>query len=361
MSAGLFVGHDITLAMKVLHQDRMRGEIKIHVDVPDDLWHLYNLILPGDLIVASTYRREEQKADKVRSERGEKKRVTLGIRVEKLEFHEYEIRLRILGVIEEGPQDIGSHHTVNVEVGEQLSIIKADWRPSDVERVRHAVEDSLRPSVVLVAIEQDEATVAVLRQYGIKQVACISGPSGGKMYEQKEDGDFYGEVIEKVRQVAQAGVPIVILGPGFAKEHLLEEGKAKEPELFRRAFSYHTGQAGMTGIHELMKRGLGGEVLKDSRVAEEVALMEKVLEEIAKDGPVTYGREHVRRAAQAGAVESLLVSERLVREKGVEDIMRSVEEGRGRITVVSEHHEGGHKLLAVGGVAALLRYRVADA
>jgi protein pelota len=346
--------------MKVLHQDRLRGEVKVHIDVPDDLWHLYNLVLPGDLIIASTYRREEQKADKVRSERGEKKRVTLGIRVEKLEFHEFDNRLRILGVIEEGPQDVGSYHTINVEVGEQLSIIKEHWRPSDMERVRHAVEDSLRPSVVLVAIEQDEATIAVLRQYGIKQVACIAGPSGGKMYEQKEGGDFYGEVVEKVKQVGQEGVPIVILGPGFAKEHLLERGRASEPELFRKAFSYHTGQAGMTGIHELMKRGLGGEVLKDSRVAEEVNLVEKVLEEIAKDGPVTYGPAHVRRAAQAGAVEMLLVNEKMVREKGVEDIMRDVDSGRGSITVVSEHHEGGHKLNSLGGIAALLRYKIAE-
>ncbi|MEI6797327.1 MAG: mRNA surveillance protein pelota [Methanomassiliicoccales archaeon] len=346
--------------MKVLHQDRLRGEIKVHIDVPDDLWHLYNLILPGDLIIASTYRREEAKADKIRNERGEKKRVTLGIRVEKLEFHEFENRLRILGIIEEGPQDVGAHHTINMEVGEQLSIIKTHWRPSDLERARHAVEDSLRPSVVLVAIEQDEATVAVLRQYGIKLVACIAGPTGGKMYEHKEDGDFYGDVIDKVKQIGEVGVPVVILGPGFAKEHLLEQGRLREPELFKKAFSYHTGQAGMTGIHELMKRGLGGEVLKDSRVAEEVNLVEKVLEEISKDGPVTYGPAHVSKPPQSGAVEMLLVSERLVREKDIEDIMKDVDSGRGRITVVSEHHEGGRMLLSLGGMAALLRYKMPE-
>src|SRR5438093_10069391 len=64
-------------AMRVLHRDPKTGEIKVRVENADDLWHLHNLVLPGDLVRASTYRREEVKTDKVRPERGEKVRVTL--------------------------------------------------------------------------------------------------------------------------------------------------------------------------------------------------------------------------------------------------------------------------------------------
>src|SRR3989475_2964607 len=63
-------------AMRVLHRDPKTGEIKVRVENADDLWHLHNLVLPGDLVRASTYRREEVKTDKVRPERGEKVRVT---------------------------------------------------------------------------------------------------------------------------------------------------------------------------------------------------------------------------------------------------------------------------------------------
>ncbi len=45
----------------------------------------------------------------------------------------------------------------------------------------------------------------------------------------------------------------------------------------------------MTGIHELMKSGLGSEVVQDSRVAQETKMVEDVLTEIAKDGMVSYG------------------------------------------------------------------------
>lgn len=344
--------------MKVLHQDRFKGEIKMQVEVADDLWHLYNILTPGDLVYASTYRREEAKSDKIRAERGEKKRMTLGIRLEKVEFGEFDNRLRLLGIIEEGPQDVGSYHTLLMEEGEVLSVIKQQWKPSQLDRVRRAVEDSKKPSVMFISLDDDEATVAVMRQFGVQRLADIFAGGHGKMYATKEEGDYFGEIITKAKQAYSPGVPIVILGPGFAKEALIAKGKEREPEMFSRACLYHTGQSGMTGIQELMKRGMCTEVLKDSRVAEETEMVEKLLEQVGTDGLATYGPKEVREAAKAGAVEQLLILDSLVRERDVEALMRSVEEARGRVTIVSELHEGGRKLEALGGMGALLRYRV---
>ena len=87
-------------------------------------------------------------------------------------------------------------------------------------------------------------------------------------------------------------------------------------------------------------------------------MMEPVLEEIAKDGPVAYGPKQVKEAADSGAVEILLVLDSKVRESHLEQLMSSVEAGRGKVVVVSEHHEGGRKLGSIGGIAALLRYKV---
>ncbi|MFA5313266.1 MAG: hypothetical protein WC375_08150 [Methanomassiliicoccales archaeon] len=38
--------------------------------------------------------------------------------------------------------------------------------------------------------------------------------------------------------------------------------------------------------------------------------------------------------------------------------MSAVDVARGKVVVVSEQHEGGRKLESLGGMAALLRYRV---
>ncbi len=344
--------------MRVLHQDRKAGEIKVQVNTLDDLWHLYNIINVGDIVVASTYRRDEQKTDKIRAERAEKKRMTLGIRVERIEFHEFESRLRILGVIEEGPQDLGAHHTLNVEESEVITIRKLDWKDSQLQRLKRAVEDTKKPKIIFVSLENDDAIIAIARQFGMQEVAHIVAPSAGKMYEQKEGQSFYSQIIEKVKQVAEETVPIVILGPGFAKEGLLSEGKEKEPDIFKRASIYHTGQAGMTGIHELMKRGLGTEVVLESRVAQETKIVETVLEEIAKDSLVSYGPAEVERAVQMGAVSTLVVLDRELRERNLEHLLADVENARGSVVVISEHHEAGKKLDSIGGIAALLRFRL---
>src|SRR2546427_957115 len=143
-------------AMRVLHRDPKTGEIKVRVENADDLWHLHNLVLPGDLVRASTYRREEVKTDKVRPERGEKVRVTLTIRVESVEFQAFSDRLRITGVIVEGPQDLGRHHTLNIAVEDVLSVIKT-WHPHELRRIEEAVAAGQKPLVAFLSLDDEEA------------------------------------------------------------------------------------------------------------------------------------------------------------------------------------------------------------
>jgi protein pelota len=44
----------------------------------------------------------------------------------------------------------------------------------------------------------------------------------------------------------------------------------------------------------------------------------------------------------------------------MEELLKAVETARGKVLMVSEHHEGGKKLEAIGGIAALLRFRVSS-
>ncbi len=345
--------------MRLLKQDPANGVMKMQIESEDDVWHLYNVLESGDLVIASTTRREEKSADKLRAERGEKRRMTLGIRVEKIEFSDFDLRLRVLGVIEEGPQDVGQHHTLIFETGDILTLSKEHWRETQVDRLRRAMDDSRKPQVVFVAMDRDEATIAVLRQFGMKELALVRSGRSGKQYEERGSGDdYFGEIAAKLESVLEDGTPLVVLGPGFAKESLIEEGKQRFPEIFSRASSYHTGQTGMAGIHEMMKRGMGAEVLRDSRVAMEVKLMESLLEGIGKDGLATYGPGEVEVAAQAGAVETLLILDSLLRERDLDRLVAAVEAQRGDVVVVSEQHDAGKSLDSLGGVAALLRYQV---
>src|SRR5437667_3699 len=271
--------------MRVLHRDPRTGEIKLRVENADDLWHLHNLVLPGDHVRASTYRREEVKTDKVRPERGEKVRVTLTIRVESVEFQAFSDRLRITGVIVEGPQDLGRHHTLNVAVDDVLSVIKT-WQPHELRRIDEAVAAAQKPLVAFLSLDDEEALMAQLRQYGVRELATIRAPGHGKMFPSGDAQSVYFDEILTTLRVTEIGDALVLVGPG------------------------------------------------------------------------AYGPAEVAEAVDAGAVETLLVSDAVVRNPGIEDLMRSAESARGAVVLVSRHHEAGQKLEALGGIAALLRFPI---
>ncbi len=341
--------------MRVLKKDLRLGSIKLLPQNLDDLWHLFNLVEAGDLVRASTQRREERQTDKVRPERGEKKWVTLGLRVERREYDEFTDRLRVLGVIEEGAMDLGAHHTLNVVADSPLEIVKA-WRESQLRRIQEAVEATEKPLMTLVSLDDEEALVAQMHQSGIREVVEIRGHTSGKMYETEEPPkeEYYGQVLEKVRQLDPPG--LIVLGPGFAREDFLQFGREREPALFAEATSFATGHPGITGIQEAMRGGLAERVLQDSRVALETRFVERLLEEIARNGPHAYGPDEVESAVEAGAVETLLVTDELTRSGKMEDLMHRAEQRKGRVLVVSSRHDAGQKLGGLGGVGALLRF-----
>src|SRR3989442_9510075 len=308
--------------MRVLHKDPNTGEIKVRVENADDLWHLHNLVLPGDQVRASTHRRQEAKTDKVRPERGEKVRVTLTLRVESVEFQAFADRLRITGAIVEGPQDLGRHHTLNVAVDDVVSVIKT-WRSHELRRIDEAVAAAQKPLVAFLSMDDEEALLAQLPQYGVRELATIRAPGHGKMFTSGDaQSAYFDEILTKLR-TTEIGEALVLLGPGFTRAAFLDYLKAREPTLASRVHTHGTSGAGMQGIQEALKAGVGAKVFGDSRVGYETRLVETLLEAIATNRPCAYGPAEVAEAVEAGAGGNLPLSAAVVREVGIQEPMRS--------------------------------------
>jgi protein pelota len=346
--------------VKILNKNLKAQEIKILLESMDDLWHLFNVIEKGDLVFAQTYRREEKKTDKLRPERGKKKPMRLGIEVEDIEFHEFSDRLRVHGIIKEGPQDIGSYHTLNLAEGDKLSIIKAEWKGHHLNRVEEAVSATKQPLVIFITIDYDEAYFAYLRQSGVQEVAHITTEGSGKRYKRSPETkkNFYSEILQKLEGMVKGPTPLVILGPGFAKEEFFEFAKELRPEVFSHSVVSGTGQVGLPGIHEALKEGLAPKILKDTRVGYETSLVEELLAEISKEGNYAYGRKEVEDAVISGAAKVLMVTDTLVREKKVDDLLKTATDKRSEIAIINAHTDCGKKLESLGGVGAILRYKL---
>ncbi len=345
--------------MRMIGWNPSEEGVKVQIETDEDIWHLYNIIEVRDLVTASTTRREEKSADKIRAERTEKRRIILGVRIEKIEFSEDDLRLKLLGTIEIGPQDIGQHHTLILEIGDSLFITKKHWRDTQVKRLKRAVADSRKPRIVFVSLDQDEATVVVLRQFGLKEIATVRSGKSGKQYAKRLQADgYHDDIISKVTSLMEPGMPVVVLGPGFEKESLAEDMKRADPLMFGKVHVYHTGQCGMVGVNELIKTGMGADILRESSVGVEMEAVEKLMTEISRNGLATYGTREVKDAATSGAVEKLLVLDSKIREQDLDNVVRAVESQKGTVIVVSGQHDGGRELAALGGMGALLRYKL---
>ena len=336
----------------------LEGEISLVPESVDDLWHLKHLISPGDLVFALTHRKAPASTDKLRPEKLERRAVRLGIRAESVEFATSSSWLRVHGVIEVG-QDAGSYHTLNLEPGADVSIIKV-WRTHDLGRIEEAVAESRRPKVVIALIEEGEASIGVLRQFGVETASEIKAGGGkgmgGKGGESRSE--FLEEAAKELARVAAGEAKVILAGPGFIKEDLKKRIDSTLPDLAGRIVLSEATAMGVSGFQEVLRRGAIDKILEDSRLGLEATLMEDLLREIATDGRCAYGPAEVREAASMGAVETLMIGDELVRSPEMDELMRSVSDARGRVVIFSSEFEPGKRLSALGGVAAITRYKI---
>jgi protein pelota len=355
------------MRMKILHCDLKNGEIKIRPESLDDLWYLKSIIKKGDLVSGRSYRRVRDE-EKLRADKGVRVPVNLDIRVENVEFAKYTNRLRVTGRIERGPEDLitlGSYHTLDIVPNESLKITKERWKKWELERLKEAERAATTPLILIACIEEGEAELAVLRRYGldmlVRVTASVAGKKDVKAHETTAK-QFYSEVTNKIVEILKKEKlkAIIICGPGFAKENLLEFIREKHPDVASKCYLESAGTGGRVGIQEILKRGIVERIVEEHRVSMEVKLIENLFVEISKDsGLAAYGVSEVKKALELGAVDKLIVSDLFLREfEDADTLIENAKKARGEVVVVSTEHEAGKRLEGIGGIAALLRFKV---
>ncbi len=342
------------------------GEISLTPESLDDLWHFKYIVEPGDTVFAMTFRTIDSVSDKIRPDKVEKKLMRLGIIVESTEFHKFSNRLRIKGTIL-SDLDAGAYHTLNIEPYSELSISK-HWKSDQIERLRDAIEASRRPEIEIVTIEEGEAVIGYLRQYGIEEVSRIRQSSSGKREGADSKGvdgkgEFFGEVAAQLKYADKVQT-FVIAGPGFIKDDFVKFLKNNYPAVAQKIIVEDISSIGASGFQEVLRRGAIQRIAEETRITREAQIIEQLMVEISRDGKAAYGYSETKKAIEFGAVETLLLADETLRgyrEKGaaeVEALMRHVEHARGKVVVFSTEFEPGQRLEKLGGIAALLRFPI---
>ena len=342
-----------------------RERVTVVPDTIDDLWHLQYIIEPGDRVAGDTNRRIQRSDDQLRDTGGEREHLWVAVAVDTVEFHRFANRLRVGGEIVGCSREdqLGFHHTLNIEIHDEISLEK--WfKPDQRERLDEAVAATEDPEVAVATVEEGEAKVYSVSQAGPSERATIRGTTG--------KGDFAGDRSELFSELTAllnrlSVDSIVLAGPGFTKQDAYDYISENAPELAEQIQVVDTSAAGNRGVQEVLSRGVVEEARTTQRIGQESDLIEELMRLIGTGGPATYGADAVAQAAEYGAIERLLVvDERLRSERAgdgdwsinIDTIMKQVDHQGGEVIVFSDEFDPGRQLAHLGGIAALLRYRI---
>lgn len=355
--------------MKILETNLKKGFVKLIPENIDDLWHLYNIVYETDEVYARTTREIKPKGKYAKAERGERVSVFLGIAVQTVNWNKLLGRLRIHGTICEAPETIptSAHHTLNVAANTPITIVKKQWAKHHLERLERASKTTEKP-LIIISIDDEGYAIATTAQYGIEEKLEERIKLPGKLETEKRTAaitEYFGEALRSLRQCWEhAHNSIVIIGVGFVKNDFAKFVRSEATDVAKSIIDVKSvNNGGVAGIHEALRSGILLTALKRLRIAEEAEIIEEVLRRLGKNEPtITYGLVEVEKASTLGAVEKLVVADVLLRESPdekrlhIEAVMKEIERKKGKIVIVSAGHEAGAKLVALGSIAALLRF-----
>jgi len=350
--------------MKKLSQNLKHGTLQLEIDTPEDLWYLSFVIDKGDLVKSRTIRKIKLESEAERKTILVKRACTLQIRVERTELTADS--LRVSGKITEGPDEIsrGSYHTITLEQKSTLRITKPTWPQYQLDKIDEACA-SEPPKILIVVHDREEAVIALMKKHGYSLLVHMKGSTAKKRMEQKTEKNFYKELTKKIQDyiLRHKIKTVLVASPAFFKEDLL---KLFPADLKKKTVLATCSSVGNNAIDEVLQRDEVRHAVAQERAAAELKIVDKLLKEISLDGPACYGLRDTKTAAEAGAIKTLLVTDkkvRMMKEKEtfhkLHKIMILVDKNKAKVSILSSDLASGKKLDGLTGIAAILRYKLA--
>ncbi len=344
--------------MRIEVIDDRHGVLRIRIDSEDDLWLLSLVISRGDVVRANTLR------DVSIGDEKRKIPMVLSIEVEKIEFQAFTNRLRIHGIVVEGPDRFGvqgSHHTISVGIGNEIMVFKKQWSRNFIDGI---LRFSRPINILMVAVDFDEYAIALVRQQGMKMVdeKSVSLPVSDYGFEEEKDR-LVDDLAKRIIDIAHRyGVSDVVIGsPGTIKDEVRKRISERDPSI--RVYTDSVANGGYAGIQELLHRDTISRVLRDTAIVKAVEIVSEFEYLLSRDiERVAYGLKDMEMLVDIGAIEKLVIVDEIAmfgedRER-VDKIIRGVIDRRGEVIIVPGNTPVAEKIKVLGGAIAILRYRV---
>ncbi len=343
---------------------------RLRVGSVDDLWVLQRLLRPGMSVGMLGERRDQTTGgdEGGRAKQAERKKMWIQLTVQTSEHRTFSDTLRVHGIIDQAPIDVGMHHTHIVELRDEVVVSSpGGFHKLDHDLLEESVQAAKQGQVALLVVEGDEIMLFFITGRGLRESATWTMRGGGKRGDARQSqsvaASFRATVVEGLTQQLDPEMPMVICGPGKARDRVLDDLRAAGHR--RHMVSIATSMGGRGAANEVLREGLAGNVLSEHRMVQEIALLEQAWQRLSTGGAVAYGEAALTQAINEGAVETLLIDANLLRDPDAtcegaswQDMAATVESFSGAVIQCSVDHDAGEQLMGFGGAIALLRYSV---
>ncbi|KAI9801869.1 MAG: Translation factor pelota [Piccolia ochrophora] len=364
------------------------GTITLFPEEPEDMWHAFNLIRPGDKLRAPAIRRvtTESSTGSTSSNRVHTSFLTL---VKSIDFDPAAGQLHISGqIVEENKYaKVGSFHTLDLELSRNFTLEKADgWDSIAFDVLREATDPEVRAEVMAVIMQEGLANICAITEHQtiLRQRVEVSVPR--KRQGRPNDHDkglekFFAQTLTTLLRHVDLSTPkpIVLASPGFTassfQNHIKQSAiNTNNKQLSAALPSIIVAHSSSGHVHALSEALSSPSVLaklSDTKYARETQALDQFLTLLRKDdGRAWYGPNEVCLAIEKGAVGkgggTLLISNSLFRSQKVGvrrkwvSVVDSVKAAGGEVRVFSSQHESGKRLEGLGSVAAILTFPLLD-
>ncbi|XP_014674504.1 PREDICTED: protein pelota-like [Priapulus caudatus] len=360
-----------------------KGSITLTPENPEDMWHAYNIITVGDTIRGSTFRKVQTESSTGTSS-SSRVRLTLTLRVEGIDFDTQGCMLRVKGrnVTENEHVKMGAYHTIDLELNRKFTLGKSEWDSITMERVESACDPTVHADLGAVIMQEGIAHVCLITPamtlVRAKLETTIPRKRKGHC-DQHDKGlqKFFDQIMQALlRHVNFDVVKCVLLAsPGFVKdqfyEYMFQVAVKMDNKLLLENKSKFVLVHASSGFKHSLKEVLSDPTvtakLADTKAAAEVKALEQFYTILQLDPDrAFYGVKHVECANESQAIETLLISDELFRSQNIGErkryvsLVESVRENGGDVKIFSSLHVSGEQLGQLTGVAAILRFPMAD-
>ena len=243
----------------------------------------------------------------------------------------------------------------------------------DKEFVLEPLESMVEISEIyaLLVMDRKEATIGQLVGKRIEMIENMSsgipskvraGGQSSQRFHRITEGltkEFYKRIAENVKSSFYENTKlkgILIGGPIPTKDEFVEGGYLPTQLQDKIIGIKDQGDTSESGLKELVE--LSEDVLANQEIIHEKKILEKFFDNLgAKSDMTPYKVDDVRKALKFGAVDMLIFSKDF--DPVISKELRSIAENMGTsVEVVSRETEEGEQFWSIGGIGAMLRFKI---